>query len=68
VEWRKIELTFFNIDNFLDSGIMAYIRIASARVDPIRNRISRLTSRGGKCVRQRVAVVPTMLNSAHIEL
>jgi len=47
------------IDNSLGSGIIA----------SIRNSISRLISGWVvKCVRQKVAVVPSMLSSAHIDM
>jgi hypothetical protein len=50
------------IDNFPDSSIMVYIRIA-----PIRNRPLRLTSRWVvKCMSQRVVVIAMMWSPAHI--
>jgi len=49
------------IDNFLDSGI-----IASIKVVPVRNRADQHKI-GVKCVRRRVLSVLTMLSSAHRE-
>jgi hypothetical protein len=51
-----------NIDNFLDSGIRFYVRIAY-----LRRSYLRLTSRWVvKCVSQRVVVIAAMQSPAHI--